>query len=630
MIDQLYLLILVPFIVGITLLLHPRQKGQEQQQKGQGSLFAKIISIAATAVTFYLSCLIFIGGQNVSNDIFLIDAVNRFIVPAIGLFGLLTVLYSFRDNFESRYFGYILITLSASLAAVVSNNIVLLVVFWGFLGLTLYLLIGLSGEKATTAAKKTFIIVGGSDAVMLIGIAILWFISVEGSGAGLTLNSIKAFRITQINVPLGLWQPGSRLAIVAFLCLAVASFAKAGAMPFHTWIPDMAEVTRVPVTAFLPASLDKLLGIYLLARLCLNVFKLNQSMMILLMLVGAITIIAAVFMAMVQHDLKKLLSYHAVSQVGYMVLGIGTGVPVGIAGGLFHMLNNAIYKSCLFLCGGSVEDKTGTSDLDKLGGLAKLMPLTFVAALIASLSISGVPPFNGFVSKWMIYQGIIAGFPSGGILQVIFLAAAMFGSALTLASFMKVMHAVFLGQGGKRGTPGTAGAGGAVSGETHWTKWLPQIILAVLCVVFGVFAFQFPLKYFILPAVPGVQFSGVWQPGIATTLMVIGIVLGFVIYLISRLAGSKLRQGSVFIGGESLPEDVRVTGVDFYQTIRDIPFFKVMYYLAERKTFDIYNWGKNIVLSFAGILSFLHTGNLHTYITWCIVGVVILLFVIAR
>ena len=112
-----------------------------------------------------------------------------------------------------------------------------------------------------------------------------------------------------------------------------------------------------------------------------------------------------------------------------MVLGIGTGNPIGIAGALFHMLNNAIYKSCLFLTGGSVQHKTGTTNLDKLGGLAKLMPITFTACLIAALSISGVPPFNGFVSKWMIYQGIVELGREGSKLWVIWLAAAMFGSA---------------------------------------------------------------------------------------------------------------------------------------------------------------------------------------------------------
>ena len=239
-------------------------------------------------------------------------------------------------------------------------------------------------------------------------------------------------------------------------------------MPLHTWIPDCAEKAPIPVTAFLPASLDKLLGIYLLARIVMNIFVMNKAMNIVLLAVGAITIIAAVMMALVQHNLKKLLSYHAVSQVGYMVLGIGTANPIGIAGGIFHMLNHAIYKSCLFLSGGNVEQESKTTDLSKLGGLAKFMPITFITFLIASLSISGIPPFNGFVSKWMVYQGLVQRLTVNGerLTTIICLVAAMIGSALTLASFMKLVHATFLGQLAKGQTTKRIN-------EASWTMWLP-------------------------------------------------------------------------------------------------------------------------------------------------------------
>ena len=169
----------------------------------------------------------------------------------------------------------------------------------------------------------------------------------------------------------------------AFACFVAGAFAKAGAVPFHSWVPDFGEKADAPVSAYLPASLDKLLGIYLLARCVTDLFTPTTGLYVALMAVGAVTILSAVLMALVQHDLKRLLSYHAVSQVGYMVLGIGTGTPVGLAGGLFHMLNNTIYKSALFLCAGAVEKQTGSTDLDRLGGLARVMPLTFVACTTA-------------------------------------------------------------------------------------------------------------------------------------------------------------------------------------------------------------------------------------------------------
>ncbi len=125
------------------------------------------------------------------------------------------------------------------------------------------------------------------------------------------------------------------------------------------------------------------------------------------MIIGAATILFAVMMALIQKDFKKLLSYHAISQVGYMILGIGTGLPAGIVGGLFHMINHAMYKSCLFLTGGSVEKQAGTTDLKKLGGIGRLMPVTFICFIIAAAAISGVPPLNGFFSKELVYDGAL-------------------------------------------------------------------------------------------------------------------------------------------------------------------------------------------------------------------------------
>ncbi|MBU1125171.1 MAG: hypothetical protein KKC84_04020, partial [Candidatus Omnitrophica bacterium] len=401
--------------------------------------------------------------------LFTIDALNRFVFWAIGLFCLLTTIYSLRLIKKSRfqYYFWIFLTALVSMATVLANNFLLLLVLWGFLGVALYILVSM-GKDAAATAKKTFIIVGGSDVFMLLGVGIIYYLT-------------GSFQMDAIKLELN-----SGLAVSAYLCLAVACFAKAGAMPFHSWIPDCAEDAPLPVVAYLPASLDKLLGIYLLARISLDVFVMNDVMNIVLMLVGAFTIIAAVMMALVQHNMKRLLGYHAVSQVGYMVLGIGTGTPLGIAGGLFHMLNHAIYKSCLFFTSGNVEYRTSTVELDRLGDLAKVMPLTYISCLIASLAISGVPPFNGFVSKWMVYQGLFNQLSEASFalrITILFcVVAAMFGSGLTLASFMKLLHAVFLGR--------VSNTKRADVKEVNWMMWLPGIALVIICVLFGVFANQ--------------------------------------------------------------------------------------------------------------------------------------------
>lgn len=598
--NLLHYLIIIPFIVGLFCLLVPKKL----------SKLIDLLAIGGSLATFYFIIVTFLlkPVEWFYDNLLLlrVDNLSGFILLAIGLFGVLIVLYSLKfmagKERLNEYYTYLLWTIGGACGAILANNLLLLLVFWGFLGLTLYLLIGIGGSEATSAAKKTLIIVGGSDAVMILGVGIIWLLT-------------GSFQMENISVPLT-----GPLPTIAFISLAIASFAKAGAMPMHTWIPDCAEKAPIPVTAFLPASLDKLLGIYLLARIVVDFFVMNKAMSTLLLIVGAVTIIAAVMMALIQHDLKRLLSYHAVSQVGYMVLGIGTGNPIGIAGGIFHMLNHAIYKGCLFLTGGGVEHRAKTTDLDRLGGLAKLMPITFITCLIAALSISGVPPFNGFVSKWMVYQGVIELGKGGDKLWIVWLVAAMFGSALTLASFMKLIHSVFLGSSSPT-TPSPA----PKRKEVSFAMWFPMAVLAGLCVIFGVFAYKVPLKNLILPAVPGVSFLGFWSPGLATLLIIIGIILGVIIYWLGRIEG--LRMDTPYVGGEIIPQDGRVTGVDFYDTIRDLATLKGIYRRSEKKLFDIYDQGTKFVFFFIRGLRKIHSGVLSTYLFWSLFGMLILLII---
>ena len=569
---------------------------------------AKWIALLISALIFVFSTKIFFGGAATSAILSLRAYVlSSGIFLAASLFTLLIVLYSFKfmqgKDRLGEYYGYILITLGSVAGAVFAADYIMLLLFWGVLGITLYMLIGMGGPQASSAAKKTFIIVGGTDALMILGIGLIWVMT-------------RSFQIGAIRLFLN-----SPFSIIAFLCLAAGAFAKAGAIPLHSWIPDSAEPAPTPVMAYLPAALDKLLGIYLLARLVLDIFKLepNSAMSIFLMIIGSVTIIAAVMGALVQHNLKKLLSFHAVSQVGYMVLGLGTGIPIGIAGGLFHMLNHSIYKCCLFLTGASVEHETGTTEMSRLGGLAKFMPLTFVSALVAALSISGVPPFNGFFSKWMVYQGVIE-LGKTSNLWIIWLLAAMFGSALTLASFMKILHAVFLGQWSEVTSKAK---------EVHWSMWLPMMILAALCVIFGVFAYALPLAYFIIPSVKGVVYTGFFSPTLATALIIIGLIVGLLIYWMGKVKAYVAKPA--YVGGELLDEKmVKVSGINFYDTIKNWGPLQGIYRVSERKAFDVYEIGSKITFGFSGILKWLHNGILHTYLAWMFLGVVVLLWVLMR
>jgi len=601
--SRLFLLSLaVPFISGLVSFITP---------KGQKKLVSVLALVASSAtlafcIGIFLNKPIFVSFEGI--QYLLADNLSAFITLFVGLFGLLIVLYSSafmkdRDDLN-KYYAYVLWTISASIGVAISNHLVLLLTFWGILGITLYLLIAMGSEGAETSAKKTFIIMGSSDAVLLLGIAILWKIapSLEMSGMHIALTS--------------------RLAVLSFVCFALAAFAKAGAMPLHTWIPDSAESAPTPVMAFLPGSLDKLLGIYLLFRASVNIFEIkpNSGVALFLMITGVITIIAAVMMALTQRNLKKMLSYHAVSQVGYMVLGLGTANPIGIAGALFHMLNHAIYKCCLFLTAGNVEYRTGTNDLGKLGGLAKLMPFTFLIFLIASFAGSGIPPFNGFFSKWMVYQGIIELGKTGTKLWPLWLVAAMFGSALTLAIFMKLIHAVFLGQ--------------PSSNKISKVKEVPLLmnvssfVLAALCIIFGIFALRIPIKLLITPSIGGqISFSGVWNSSLATILILIGLVIGFIIYFLGNL---KSREVGQFVGGEDLEKNpqMKPSGLEFYNNIKEMPFLQFMYNRAEEKLFDIYEQGKKLTLAINSFFRYLHNGVLPTYCVWVLLGMIVIFLIV--
>jgi len=364
-----------------------------------------------------------------------VDGLTAFMLLAAAFLGLMAVIFSRQymraSSGVGAYYLFVLFTVACSGGVFMATDMTVVLFFWGFLAAVLYGMLFLSRKEASIVAMKGFFIAAAADLLMLAGIGLMLF--------ALGNSSVTPASKLPLN---------SGIAIISFLLLISGALAKAGAMPFHTWIPDAAETAPATFLGLIPGALDKLLGIYLLTRLSTYVFDITTSMAIrnVVMGIGVLAILAAVFMALVQKDIYRLLSFHAISQVGYMVLGIGTGTPVGIAGGLFHMVNHAIYKSTLFYSAGSVEHRTGETRLDRLGGLSTRMPYTLFSFLIAAFAISGIPPLNGFVSKWMVYQGVLQVSQEGNQIWPIFLIAAMLGSVLTLASFLKAMHSIFFGQ----------------------------------------------------------------------------------------------------------------------------------------------------------------------------------------
>lgn len=571
-----------------------------------------------------------------------LDAFSGFVLFFASIFTALILLYSFRymrgRSGVRGYYLCVMLIQAATNGVLLAANLVTLLFFWGCMLMLVYALLLVGRGRTYESAGKALVVVGLSDFSMLLGIALLLAWSGPVSlvpAAPLPLSEAKH--------------------ILPFMLVAAGALAKAGSMPFHSWIPSAAETAPATVMALIPASLDKLLGIYLLTRLSLGLFNISGNMVLrnIFMTVGAVTILAAVSMALVQKRMMRLLAFHAVSQVGYMVLGIGTGTPVGIAGGLFHMLNNATYKTGLFLTAGSVEHWAHDDDLEKLGGLAGRMPLTFICFLLCALAISGVPPLNGFVSKWMVYQGVIDIGREGNRLFPVFLICAMLGSVLTLASFVKLMHSVFLGQ-----RPLQL----ARVREVPITMWLPPLLLALTCVIFGVFAYHIPLSGLVFPSLlmPSgvmhqISLAGVWQPVLATLLGLAALGLGAIVYLFGTV--SRPAAGRTFVGGEKVAEEEegRVVGTGFYSPVKQLPIVGELLDFGGRGAFDLYCWLRGVstalsVVSRDGIdrvlnliaeaaarlvrtlgkgMVFLHTGSLPLYVGWVFLGAILFYLVLA-
>jgi formate hydrogenlyase subunit 3/multisubunit Na+/H+ antiporter MnhD subunit len=608
--------IIIPFLAGLFTLIVPRLKRFKQLMAVAVTAYLLILSYRLFNLTGKVESLFSFNLLNYRADLLLhLNQISGFMLLFTYLFGFLISLYIFSSRSEvetgdNQFMTYFFWTLAGASGVFLSSNLLSLLIFWEMVTAVFFLYINLGkGDKVSEAARKTYVILGFADAFFLFGIAYIWV--TQG-----TLN-IDLISISTTN---------GILPRIVFFGFVVSALAKAGAIPFHTWIPAISEEAPVSVMAFIPGSLDKLLGIYLLAITMLKLFNVEPILSFVVMMIGAFTIIIGVLMALVQHNLKKLLSYHAVSQVGYMVLGIASGNPIGILGGLFHMLNNAVYKGGLFLCAGAIEKEAGTTELEELGGLYSKMPFLMIVNLILALAISGVPPLSGFASKWMVYQGIL----SAG--QPVFLILAIFGSALTLASFLKVIYSIYFG-----------GASAVYNKARKPSLFMtaPAAVLAILCLFFGVLAafvvnrFFVPMEFDIFRGLtPSAIFGELsfantfWNPYRATVAMFVGLIIGIIFYFIGKVF--NYREQPVFTCGERFElEERRFPGTGLYLTILELPFIGTYLKDRDKGTYDIYNivkiTGWKVVVE---KLKNLHDGILSTYLSWCIVGLMVIMFVL--
>lgn len=530
--------------------------------------------------------------------------------------------YLAKTNWQGKAYAYMTWALAGCCLVGWAGSFLVLLLGWELVTLMLYLLLNPGTRGSEAGAAKTLGLLGFTDQCLLLAVVLMIAVSPSLDPAAPMHN----LQLPSAHLPVNVGSLGW-MGYAIYALLLIAALAKAGAMPLHSWIPAAAEHSSAPIMALLPGALDKLLGIYLLARVTLDVFVLDWTFQVVLMCIGAVTILAAVFMAMIQHNLKKLLSFHAVSQVGYMVLGIATGTVAGIVGGLLHMLNHAIYKSNLFLMSGSVGKAAGSDEIENMGGLARQLPVTFACGLVSAAAISGVPPFNGFVSKWLIYQGCLD-LHSG--LGATMLVAAVFGSALTVASFVKIIYAAFL-------SPKPPGKAGAPPVKESFLMAAPMVVLALACVALGLYP-QPVVHTALMPIVESVHptaervvdtagmslqvgKSGLWYPSAALGLIVIGLVLGLAVPAMFALK-RKVRIVRPFYSGEILDRDdrFRMPGTAFYETVKSMRGVGPLLEQGARGSMDVYHMAGRYGQSLIDLLRAQHTGLICLYAAWCFVG----------
>ena len=359
-----------------------------------------------------------------------LDSLSCFMLVIVNSITMIVTIYAInymeRYTAKNKFYALFLLMLAGMNGVIITGDIFNLFVFLEIGSIASYGLVAFGTEEEELEASFKYMIMGSiAGLLILLGIGLLYSYTS-------TLNMADIARVVSE-------KSGSKLIVFVSVLFLVGFGLKGALFPFHWWLPDAHSSAPAPISAMLSGLLIKALGVYALIRILFSVLN-ATSFLPVFMVLGTMSMVIGVFLAVVQWDFKRLLAYSSISQVGYIMLGVGLGTPLGIMGGLFHLFNHSMFKSLLFLNSGAVDYATGTRDLKELGGLRERMPVSASTSLVASMSIAGLPPFNGFWSKLIIIIACVnAGHP-------VYAVWAVLASIMTLAVFMKVQKYVFFGE----------------------------------------------------------------------------------------------------------------------------------------------------------------------------------------
>jgi NADH-quinone oxidoreductase subunit L len=476
----------------------------------------------------YLFHWLTIGKQTLTMG-FEVNPLNALMLVVVTFVSTLVLLFSkgymHGDDRFHVFYQYLCLFVFSMLGLVISPNLLQLYIFWELVGLCSYLLVGFWYFKpeAAAAAKKSFIVTRIGDVGLFIGIVLLYLATGTFDYDGI----FKAVEAKQFAIQ---WMSPETLITLTAILVFVGAVGKSAQFPLHVWLPDAME-GPTPVSALIHAATMVAAGVYLVAR-SFPLFAASPSAMTVVAVIGGFTAIFAAAIGLTQNDIKRVIAYSTVSQLGYMMLGLGVSAYVA---GVFHLMTHAFFKALLFLAAGSVIHATDTQDIHKMGGLWRKMPVTAWTFLFGALALSGIPPFAGFWSKDEI---VGAAFASGhAFLGVLSIIAAFFTAFYIFRVFFLTFTGEYRGDGGRQ--PHESGA----------VMTVPLVLLAVLALVSGFFNAPFmgsPLAAFLLS-------GGEWgheyasSPGLMAVTSLIGLAgigLAWMMYGKRSVSAERVAQSA--------------------------------------------------------------------------------------
>lgn len=354
------------------------------------------------------------------------DMLAVFMAIVSTLVGSIIVFYSwdYISHYKERneYYLMVVLFLGSMMGLVFARNLLFLYLFWEITAIACWRLIGYFRDKiAVIRADKAFLVTVFGALMMLVGF-ILVYNQTGSFDYGVIKERLKTDPLTN----------------VAAVLILFGILSKSATLPLHTWLPD-AGVAPSPVTALLHAAVLVKIGVYVFARLFVATFTVDPVWHTAVPIIAGASAIVSAGAALVETDIKRIIAYSTISQIGFIFLGLATGNPIGIAGALIYILMHGLAKGGLFLCAGIVEQNTKVKDITKMGGLIKTMPVTAVAFLLCAFSVMGIPPFGGFFGKYMVITGAV----NNG--QLAIALVFVLGAFLTIVYLMRLFTLVFLG-----------------------------------------------------------------------------------------------------------------------------------------------------------------------------------------